>query len=231
MDLAKIYVLPDVPGCVNLAEYLVLVVRYKYPEPKMLIHTAYALNRNNPWPSDHYLTFGRQVGIWAPDAGDRLRLTDIGDMICDHIEKRLGSEPVFDMKVHQQEKLRKRHEHLPKAGQMIYLRANAAYKITYWDTKPETVSINGSNVPVITDQPPGRWDKSNYVNNKDPIIVTGTHMETNRGVRAKRYGRRWVKDFVIAMVGGQMYAIDPKAIMKRRPAGQGLNKRRKKTKV
>lgn len=218
----------NMPGCVTEPEYALLVT--KYHEPQDLWRMCYSLNKENSSVSSNDIKTLQDVGLITKLAG-KWMLTEIGERLVESVEARLEIEPVFDMEEYKRDKLRKRHAHLPKAGEMIYLRKTAGFKHEHWGDKLETTEVSGAPVPIITHQPnPTRWrQRKDPVNVKDPILVMGTHMiASGMGVRSQRWSQRYVKDFVLGMVKGQIHAIDPKAIMKRRPAGQGLNKRKKK---
>ena len=236
MDLKKLYIKIDTPGCVSQLEFMCLYIDEHEG-------TSNAATCNSLWrvrdasaerfyPSGKIAEQGKELGVWKSDTPrGTLSLTSFGKSVVVNVKARLTGEPAFNHAAWKKERVRLKEEKAkaaglrPTTGEMIYLRKNAEMA----EHVGHVIDVNGAKITIIKlkDRPTYYWGRNQRAKvkktiEKKPYAVIGLHTAPD----VTHYPRR-NETFTLIMLKGQMVAVHPKALMKMRPGGQGLNKRKK----
>lgn len=235
MRLDKLYVKTGVSGCVSPLEFACLFIHdaNERNHPVKAKH-LFRMHRHSAetWFNAPTAPVGKQLGLWASETPrGNLQLTDFGKMVVENVKTRLESEPEFDPVVWKQEQERLKHEkakkkgQLPAKGELIYIRK----RVRFFEVGNHYCAKKGGDVmPTICfDQHAyyGWRKKKKSPFEKKPYAVIGSFQAEDKTAYPCKE-----KTFTIIMLKGQAVAVQPEAIQKRRPGGQGLNKRKKKQK-
>lgn len=229
MNLKKLYVKSGVAGCVSALEFACL---YLHDAEKREVDIKGSLYyRIAEGSADGYfdlpkLQDGRDLGVWMTETPrGKVKLTDFGKAVVENTLKRLESEPKFDLKSWKKEQDRLRREkekakgQTPGVGELIYLRSKARMQGDWYNIK------NGETIyPMIALDRYAWPGRENGKLESKPYAVIGNFTADDKHTWPHRK-----KTFTLIMVKGQAFAVQPEAIQKRRPGGQGLNKRKKKS--